>query len=88
MEGKYTWARRDHSKPIGTLVGFASISGNASLLPHRVGAVIEQLAGRTLTLLSDKDAVDKLAFEIKGRIIEAYFVIPPKTARVDWRRGT
>ena len=82
MEGKYTWARRDHSKPIGTLVGFASISGNASLLPHRVSAVIEQLAGRTLTLLSGENAVIQLADEIKGWIVDANFVTPTLPSRI------
>ena len=54
------------TQPGGTrLVSLALIRRDASLLPHLVGAVIEVLSGRTLTLITDEDAVDKLTFEIK-----------------------
>ena len=54
------------TQPVGTLlVSLALVRGDASLLPHLVGAVIKELSGRTLTLLTDEDAVDKLTFEIK-----------------------
>jgi len=68
---------------VGTLlVSLALVRRDASLLPHLVGAVIEQLSGRTLALLSGENAVIQLADEIKGRIVDANFVTPTFSSRI------
>lgn len=75
------WSRL--TQPVGTLlVSLALVRRDASLLPHLVRAVIELLSGRTLALLSSENAVVQLANEIKGRIVDANFVIPTLPSRI------